>query len=54
MNEDEQNLVQDLEHRIDTLKNMDESEFGPLSRIDYAVLIIGSVVLPVLALVLAR
>ena len=53
-NENDQELVADLEQRIDTLENADDSEFGAFSRIDYIVLIIASVTLPVIALVAAR
>ena len=48
-----QELVQDLESRIDALENQEEAEFGSFSRTDYVVLIIGAVILPAIALVLA-
>jgi hypothetical protein len=47
-------LVRDLEHRIETLENMDDAEFGAFTRLDYFILIIGAAIVPVLALVLAR
>jgi hypothetical protein len=54
MNEDNQELVKDLEQRIDTLENSDEAEFGSFSRTDYVILIIVGVILPIVALVAAR
>jgi hypothetical protein len=48
-----QELVQDLEDRIDALENQEEEEFGSFSRTDYIVLTVGAVILPVIALVLA-
>ncbi len=49
----DQELVQDLEHRIDTLENEAEAEFGSFFRADYVILTIGAVILPIIALVLA-
>ncbi len=49
----DQELVQDLESRIDALESQDESEFGSFSRADYIILALGGVVLPVIALVWA-
>lgn len=46
-------LVQDLEQRIDTLESMDDAEFGAFTRTDYIILIVIGVVLPGIALVLA-
>jgi hypothetical protein len=48
-----QELVEDLERRIDTLQELDEAEFGTFTRSDYIILIIFSLVLPVIALVMA-
>jgi len=48
------NLVHDLERRIDTLEDMDEEEFGSFTRLDYVILIIFGALIPALALVLAR
>lgn len=48
-----QELVEDLERRIDTLQDLDEAEFGAFTRSDYIILIIFSLVLPVIALVMA-
>jgi hypothetical protein len=49
----DQELVQDLESRIDALENQEEAEFGSFSRVDYVILTIVGVVLPTIALVLA-
>ena len=51
--DENQELVRDLEHRIATLEKQDEAEFGSFNRADYVILIIGAVILPVIALVLA-
>jgi hypothetical protein len=48
-----QELVQDLESRIDALENQEEAEFGSFSQTDYIILIIGAMILPIIALVLA-
>ncbi len=52
--ENDSNLVEDLERRIEILESTDEEEFGSFTRIDYIVLIIGALLLPTLALILAR
>lgn len=49
----DQDLVQDLESRIDALENQEEAEFGSFSRADYVILTIVGVILPTIALVLA-
>ena len=49
----DQELVQDLESRIDALENQEEAEFGSFSRADYIILTIFGLILPVIALVLA-
>ena len=51
--EDDNPLVEDLERRIEILENMDDAEFGSFTRLDYVILVIGAVALPVLALILA-
>ena len=50
----DEKLVQDLESRIETLEDLDEEEFGSFTRLDYAILIVIGVLIPALALVLAR
>ena len=53
-NEDrEEDLLQDLERRIDALENQEEAEFGSFSRADYIILVVGGLILPIIALVLA-
>ncbi len=51
--EENQELVQELERRIDTLQDLDDAEFGAFTRADYVVLVVFALLLPVLALVLA-
>ena len=53
MSIEDKELVQDLESRIDALENQDEAEFGSFSRADYIILVVGGVILPIIALVLA-
>ena len=52
--ENDKRLVEDLERRIEILESQDDAEFGSFTRIDYIVLIIGAVLLPILALMLGR
>ena len=47
-------LTEDLQRRIETLENMDESEFGSFTRLDWLILIFASVILPILAIAAAR
>jgi hypothetical protein len=47
-------LVRDLEQRIDDMQAMDESKLGTFSRLDWIFLILISIVIPVIAVVLAR
>ena len=49
----DQELVQDLEQRIDALESQEDAEFGSFSRADYIILTIAGVILPVIALVWA-
>ena len=49
----DQELVQDLERRIDALEKQEEAEFGSFSRADYIILTVAGVILPVIALVWA-
>jgi len=51
--EENQELVQDLEQRIDTLQDLDDAEFGAFTRTDYVILVVFALLLPTLALVLA-
>jgi len=52
--EDVPDLVLDLEQRIDKMQNMGDDELGTFSRLDWIVLTVFAVVIPVLALVAAR
>ncbi|MDA0707072.1 MAG: hypothetical protein O2907_09145 [Proteobacteria bacterium] len=47
-------LVADLEQRIDTMQNMGDAELGSITRLDWIVLIVISIVIPVIVVVLAR
>jgi len=47
-------LVMDLEQRIDEMQDMGDAELGTFGSLDWAILILISVVLPVIVLVLAR
>lgn len=47
-------LIADLEQRIDTMQNMGDAELGTLNRLDWIVLILISIVIPVIVVVIAR
>lgn len=47
-------LIADLEQRIDTMQNMNDAELGSFNRLDWIALIVISIVIPVIAVVLAR
>ena len=47
-------LVMDLEQRIDEMQNMGDEELGSFSSLDWAILILISIVFPILVLVVAR
>ncbi|MDH5621142.1 MAG: hypothetical protein OEY74_03595 [Gammaproteobacteria bacterium] len=47
-------VIADLERRIDTMQNMGDAELGTFSRVDWIVLVIISIVIPVIVVVLAR
>jgi len=49
----DQELVQDLERRIDALESQEDAEFGSFSPADYIILAVAGVILPVIALVWA-
>ncbi len=51
---DTADLVADLEKRIDTMQTMDDGELGSFGRLDWAILVVISIVIPVIAVVLAR
>jgi hypothetical protein len=52
--EDVPDLVRDLEQRIDKMQNMGDEELGTFTRLDWIILIIFAVVLPVIAVELFR
>ena len=47
-------LVMDLEQRIDKLQNMGDAELGTFTRLDWLILIVFAIVIPVIAMVAAR
>ena len=52
--EDVPDLVLDLEQRIDMMQNMGDSELGTFNHLDWIILIIFAIVIPVIAMVAAR
>lgn len=48
------NLVMDLEHRIDEMQSMGDDELGSFGSLDWAILILISIVIPAFVLVVAR
>ena len=52
--EDVKDLVKDLEQRIDRMQNMGDSELGGFNRLDWIILILFSIVIPVIAAAAAR
>jgi hypothetical protein len=52
--EDVPDLALDLEQRIDTMQNMGDEELGTFTRLDWIILVIFAIVIPVIAMVLAR
>ena len=52
--EDVPDLALDLEKRIDKMQNMGDKELGTFNRLDWIVLIIFAIVLPVIAIELFR
>jgi len=47
-------LVLDLEQRIDRIKELGDEELGTFTRIDWAILVLIAIVLPVIAMIAAR
>lgn len=47
-------VISDLEQRIDNIQRMDDTELGTFSRIDWLVLVLICLVIPVIAVVAAR
>ena len=52
--ENEGDLVLDLERRIDELQRMGDDELGTFGRLDWLILILIAIVIPVIAIVAAR
>jgi len=52
--EDVKDLALDLEQRIDTMQNMGDAELGTFTRLDWIILIVFAIVIPVIAMVAAR
>lgn len=52
--EDVKDLTLDLEQRIEKIQGMGDAELGAFTRLDWIILIVFSVVLPVIAMVSAR
>jgi len=52
--EDVPDLALDLEQRIDKMQNMGDEELGTFNRLDWIILIIFAIVLPVIAIELFR
>jgi hypothetical protein len=47
-------LARDLEQRIDMMQNMGDEELGTFNRIDWIILTVFAIVIPVIAMELAR
>jgi hypothetical protein len=52
--EDVPDLLGDLQHRIDRMQNMGDDELGRFTRLDWIILVVFAVIVPVIVLVLAR
>ena len=52
--EDVKDLVLDLEQRIDRIQALGDEELGSFTRLDWAILVIFAIVLPVVAMIAAR
>jgi len=52
--EDVSDLVLDLEQRIDEIQRMGDDELGTFGRLDWIILILIAIVIPIIALVVAR
>ena len=52
--ETDRDLVLDLERRIDELQRMGDEELGTFGRLDWLILILFAIVIPVIAIVAAR
>jgi len=52
--EDVPDLALDLQKRIDKMQNMGDDELGTFGRLDWIILFVFAIVLPVIAMELAR
>jgi hypothetical protein len=52
--EDVPDLVIDLQQRIDTMQDMGDEDLGTFNRLDWIILIVFAIVVPVIAMALAR
>ena len=52
--EDEPDLLSDLEKRIDIVQNLGDDELGSFNRLDWVILIVFAIIIPVIAMELAR
>ena len=52
--EDVSDLVDDLQQRINTMQDMGDEELGTFNRLDWIILIVFAIVIPVIAMELAR
>jgi hypothetical protein len=52
--ENVKDLVLDLEQRIDKIQELGDEELGTFNRLDWLILIVFAIVIPVIALVAAR
>jgi len=52
--EDVPDLTLDLEQRIDRMQHMGDEELGTFTRLDWIVLTVFAIVLPIIAIVAAR
>lgn len=52
--EDVPDLTLDLEQRIDRMQHAGDDELGTFARLDWVILVVFAVVLPVIAIELAR
>jgi len=52
--EDVPDLALDLEQRIDVMQNMGDEELGTFNRLDWIILIVFAIVVPIIAVELAR
>ena len=53
-NTNDKALFDDLERRIEIIEGLDDRELGTFSKLDWAFLIILSLVIPLIAIVVAR